>query len=118
MMDEPEKVLDRVDHIALEVKDIDATVRWYKERFNCSVSYQDDTWAMLEFGNINIAFVIAREHPPHVGIEREDASSFGKLKKHRDGSESCYLADPGGNTLEVLKPYVISSSSSPKATSK
>ena len=42
MMDEPEKVLDRVDHIALEVKDIDATVRWYKERFNCSVSYQDD----------------------------------------------------------------------------
>ena len=106
-MEEQKEKLDAVDHIALEVKDIDATVRWYTDRFECSVSYQDDTWAMLKFANMSVAFVLASQHPPHLGIVREDAASFGKLKKHRDGSESCYLADPGGNTLEVLKPYSI-----------
>lgn len=106
-MEKSQKELDSIDHIALEVQDIESTVRWYKERFECSVSYQDDTWAMLKFSNLSIAFVLPRQHPSHIGIVRDDAESFGKLKKHRDGSESCYLADPGGNTLEVLKPYSI-----------
>lgn len=37
--------LDSVDHVAIPVSNIESTVTWYKERFSCTVEYQDDTWA-------------------------------------------------------------------------
>lgn len=97
-------ILDLVDHIAIQVDDIGQSVDWYKKTFKCIVEYQDETWAMLNFSNIKIALVISAQHPPHIGIIREDASEFGKLKTHRDGTESCYVSDPSKNILEVLKP--------------
>lgn len=96
--------LDKIDHIAVQVDDIALAVEWYTTTFNCSVEYQDHTWAMLAFSNIKIALVISAQHPPHIGIIRPDASNFGKLKTHRDGTESCYVSDPCKNILEVLKP--------------
>lgn len=98
-----EKTLDQIDHIAVQVQDIEETVRWYSERFNCAVSYKDETWALLKFGNISLAFVVKSQHPPHIGISRDDASVFGKLKPHRDGTESCYIQDPSENYIEVVK---------------
>ncbi|MCW5821221.1 MAG: VOC family protein [Cyanobacteria bacterium TGS_CYA1] len=96
--------LDKIDHIAVQVEDIGQAVSWYQNTFNCNVEYQDDTWAMLAFSNIKIALVISAQHPVHIGIVRPDASNFGKLKTHRDGTESCYVSDPSKNILEVLKP--------------
>jgi len=96
--------LDQIDHIAVQVEDIAAAVEWYKGTFKCIIDYQDETWAMLNFSNIKLALVLPRQHPAHIGIIREDASTFGKLKTHRDGSESCYVSDPSKNILEVLKP--------------
>ncbi|MFM8893395.1 MAG: VOC family protein [Planctomycetia bacterium] len=32
------------------------------------------------------------------------AEEFGPLKGHRDGTRSCYVADPSGNPVEVLAP--------------
>lgn len=102
--------LDAIDHLALEVDDIDSAVTWYQERFRCEVLYRDATWAMLEFSNLKLAFVVREEHPPHLGIVRDDAEKYGKLKQHRDGSRSCYLKGPGGNVVEVLTPYSIDKS--------
>ncbi|MBT7422839.1 MAG: VOC family protein, partial [Candidatus Marinimicrobia bacterium] len=31
---------DFIDHIAVEVKNVDAAVKWYSEKFNCNVKYQ------------------------------------------------------------------------------
>lgn len=104
---ESRAALDAIDHLALEVDDIDSAVAWYQERFRCEVLYRDATWAMLEFSNLKLAFVVKEEHPPHLGIVREDAEKFGKLKQHRDGSRSCYLKGPGGNVVEVLTPYSL-----------
>jgi catechol 2,3-dioxygenase-like lactoylglutathione lyase family enzyme len=96
--------LDEVDHLALAVPDVGDAVAWYRERFGCEVVYQDDTWAMVRFANIRIAFVTTGEHPPHIAFERPDAASYGELVEHRDRSASVYLQDPGGNAVEIVRP--------------
>jgi hypothetical protein len=93
--------LDTLHHTALRVKDVKETVAWYTERFRCKVEYQDATWAMLEFENVRLAFVLAEQHPPHVAI-LGDPALFGEPSIHRDGTASVYVKDPNGNNLEIL----------------
>ena len=98
------RALDAIDHVAVEVADVDRAVEWYAERFRCRVAYRDATWAMLEFGNVRLALMAPGQHPPHVAVSRSDAAAFGPLKTHRDGLRYVYLTDPFGNTVEVLEP--------------
>lgn len=94
---------DRIDHLAVVVEDLNATLDWYLQKFKCSVLYRDQTWAMIEFANIKLAFVVPGEHPHHMCVVRPDANSFGSLKTHRDGTRSCYIQDPSKNILEILE---------------
>lgn len=96
--------LDSIHHVAISVPDIAQAVDWYRANFRCSVSYQDDTWAMLDFANLKLALVIPSQHPPHLGLISPAAESFGELKRHRDGTRSIYIADPAGNPVEILAP--------------
>ena len=95
-------VLNVIDHIAVPVTDIGAAVDWYTRTFSCTVEYQDATWALLGFANIRLALVIPEQHPAHIGFVDPLAERFGALKLHRDGTRSCYIADPAGNSVEVL----------------
>lgn len=94
--------LDSIDHVAIPVKDIGETVAWYTRTFECVVRYQDETWALLAFANMSLALVVPEQHPPHIGLVSERAEEFGELKTHRDGTRSCYIHDPGGNSVEIL----------------
>jgi catechol 2,3-dioxygenase-like lactoylglutathione lyase family enzyme len=94
--------LDSVDHIAIPVEDVKSAVDWYTRTFRCEVKYQDDTWAFLKFGNIELALVIPSQHPGHIAFVSPDAGKFGTLKLHRDGTRSCYVKDPAGNSVEIL----------------
>ena len=94
--------LDVIHHAALSVSDIAASVAWYQQRFRCVVVYQDATWALLKFANMNIALVVPEQHPPHMGVLHADAEQFGALTTHRDGTRSVYIADPDGNQIEVM----------------
>ncbi len=96
---------DRIDHIAISVSDVKAAVEWYTSKFNCRIKYQDESWAYLGFDNINLALVIPGQHPSHLAFIREDAEDYGTLKTHRDGTKSCYLSDPAGNSIEIMAPY-------------
>jgi len=96
------KALDRLHHLAISVADIATAVEWYTNTFSCEVSYQDETWALLRFQNLHLALVIPEQHPPHVAFTRPDASRFGELKTHRDGTRSCYIEDPAGNAVEIM----------------
>jgi catechol 2,3-dioxygenase-like lactoylglutathione lyase family enzyme len=96
--------LDAIHHIAISVNDIASAVDWYRASFRCRVSYQDETWALLEFANTSLALVIPSQHPPHIGFVSPDAEKHGPLKRHRDGTRSIYLADPAGNPVEILAP--------------
>ena len=86
---------------AISVSDVKSTVEWYLKNFSCKVSYQDETWALLEFANIRVAFVLPQQHPPHFALLR-DPALFGEPKTHRDGTRSVYVSDPSGNSVEVL----------------
>jgi catechol 2,3-dioxygenase-like lactoylglutathione lyase family enzyme len=98
----PEAPLDSIHHIAVSVKDIKSAVDWYTRNFQCKVSYQDDTWAFLEFANLKLALVIPSQHPAHIAFLSPEAERFGPLKPHRDGTRSCYVTDPAGNSIEIM----------------
>src|SRR5437588_12471859 len=97
-----ERLLDSIHHVALAVTDIPSAVEWYRSHFACTVSYQDDTWAMLDFANMKLALVIPQQHPPHIAFVHPEAEKYGPLKAHRDGTRSCYLKDAAGNAVELL----------------
>ena len=98
--------MDRIDHIAIAVEDIGEALEWYKNQFTCAVAYQDDTWALLEFDNTNLALVLEEQHPGHFAVEREDATRFGKLKTHRDQTQSVYISDPWKNSIEIMQKNI------------
>ena len=94
---------DIIHHIAIQVKNIQRAIEWYTKNFNVKVTYQDDTWAMLQFKNIKLALVIPEQHPAHIAIESREAEQFGVLTKHRDGTQSVYSSDSEDNVIEVMK---------------
>jgi catechol 2,3-dioxygenase-like lactoylglutathione lyase family enzyme len=96
--------LDEIHHVAIAVANVSKAVEWYTRHFRCDIEYHDETWALLVFGNTRLALVIPEQHPPHIGFIHPQAESFGELKLHRDGTRSCYVADPAGNAVEVLAP--------------
>jgi catechol 2,3-dioxygenase-like lactoylglutathione lyase family enzyme len=95
--------LDSIHHVAIPVTDLESTVSWYLENFASRLLYQDKTWALLEFANTRLAFVVPEQHPAHVAFERPDAERFGPLTGHRDGTRSTYVEDPSGNAVEILE---------------
>ena len=92
----------KIDHIALQVDNIRESVQYYNTMYNSTTIYEDDTWAFLQFDNIKLALVVEDEHPYHIAFVAENIDS-DKTVKHRDGSESYYLKDPSGNTIEIIK---------------
>jgi catechol 2,3-dioxygenase-like lactoylglutathione lyase family enzyme len=98
----PAAPLDSVHHVAISVDNIATAVQWYRDRFQCRVSYQDDTWAMLDFANIKLALVLPEQHPAHIAFSQSDAGRFGPLRTHRDGTRSTYIADAAGNPVEIM----------------
>jgi len=98
--------LDDIDHIAIPVTeaDLDKTVDYYLQNFNCQTLYRDESWAFLRFNNIKLAFVVPGQHPPHLAFISARAEEFGQLKTHRDGTRSVYISDPSENTIEIMAP--------------
>ncbi len=93
--------MDHIDHVAIQVEDIDRAVKWYTDRFDCEVDYKDKTWAFIHFANVALALVKPDEHPAHVAVRTADAGPDAAT--HRDGTRSVYLTDSEGNRVELLE---------------
>ena len=97
----------KLDHVALNVEDIDKSVLWYVQNLKAHVTYRDSSWAMLEVGDIKIALTQASQHPPHVAFRVEGDLLFPcklpEIRVHRDGSRYYYQKDPDGNTIEWIR---------------
>ena len=92
----------KIDHIALSVDNPRQAADWYIENFGADLIYADETWSIIQFENIKLAFVVPNEHPAHFAFEIENANlPEGKL--HRDGSKSVYKKDPWGNIFELIQ---------------
>lgn len=105
-----DNTLDSVHHVAIVVQDIAEAVKWYRAAFQCEITYQDETWAMLKFANLGLALVVPHQHPSHLGFVTPRAKDYGTLKRHRDGTESIYISDPSGNAVELLSPESVAAS--------
>ena len=95
--------MDKIDHIAIQTKNINESVIWYTKIFSCDVLFQDKTWALLEFNNIKLALVVPEQHPPHIAVKRRNLEKYGNPVKHRDGSESVYINSPDKNVFELIR---------------
>ena len=91
--------MERIDHVAIVVNNITRAVKWYTQNRDCKVKYQDDSWALLQFENIDLALFFPAAHPPHLAFQDNTISG----DKHRDGSEYVYDHDTFGNIIEKIK---------------
>ena len=93
-------MIEKIDHIAITVPNIKKGVEWYTKYRKCKVKYQDNTWALIGFKNVDLALVLPNEPPPHIAFVDESIKD-GTI--HRDGSESIYDHDTFGNIIEKIK---------------
>ena len=93
--------MERIDHVAIPVNNIAMAAKWYTENFDCKIKYQDKTWAILRFDNIDLALVSPAEHPPHIAFVDKDIKE--EQVTHRDGSKAKYEHDGFGNMIEKIK---------------
>ena len=128
--------LQGLRHLALRVRDIRKAKDFYQRIFNMKVVWEPDPQnCYLSSGTDNLALHEAPApgdpEPPqplwspleHFGFIAgspqvvDDWAEWAKQngvrilaapKQHRDGSYSCYLADPDGNSIQILYDPTIS----------
>ncbi len=93
----------KVDHIAISVESPAEAAEWYSKKFTGDILYSDDTWAVVQFENIKLAFVVSSQHPSHFAFRVNKFGDCDTVKTHRDGTESSYKKDPWGNIYELIR---------------
>jgi catechol 2,3-dioxygenase-like lactoylglutathione lyase family enzyme len=93
----------KLDHIAINVTDIQRSIDWYQTEFNAIIEYSDETWAILKIGTVKLALTLASQHKPHIAFTQDKPPlDYTKIKTHRDGSTYIYVDDPDGNVIEKI----------------
>ena len=95
--------LDYLDHVAIQVDNINLSIDWYLDKFKCKKIYSDESWGLIKFSNCMLALVKKEQHPPHFAILNNNLSQSKHTKIHRDGSISKYIIDTDGNNIEIIK---------------
>ena len=101
-MNSEKGALDRIDHITLQVADIEASLRWYQSSFRCELLTQDKFRAILRFANVELTLILPSQEPNHLAFFRHDAHTLGTLRARPDGRHSTFIADPTGNPIEIV----------------
>jgi hypothetical protein len=78
--------------MALVVDDISEAIYWYRNHFVCDVLHQDQSWAMLHLGNVQLALIRPDQEPAQSGFLT------------RPVSDSSPFLTSGGNGIHF--PYV------------
>ena len=93
----------KLDHVAIQVKNIQDSVAWYVSNLEADILHCDETWAMLQVGDLKLALTIASQHPPHFAFKVDDVKKIpSPAGQHRDGSFYRYIKDPDGNVIEYV----------------
>ncbi len=111
-------------HVALFVRNYEATERFYVELLGMAVEWRPDANAVyLTSGNDNLALhrvtddFDGRQHLDHLGfildrpddvdewfdfLRAHDVPMKTAPRSHRDGARSFYCLDPDGNTVQMI----------------
>jgi len=112
-----------INHVAIEVADIDAALAWYAQIFDFTLRGKGDRNAFIDMGDqfINLTLVpdyaVSGEEKRHIGFVVDDRSRIIELAKAAgarfvDGPFLDFL-DPWGNRLEIIEYSNIQYSKTP-----
>ena len=101
-----------INHVALEVADIDATLTWYERWFAFTLRGRGRQMAFIDLGDQFIALMQAGADGPHIdrtrhhGIVVDDKEAL-RAELREAGVEvassgSLRIHDPSGNQLEIV----------------
>ena len=94
--------LTQVHHVAINVSNLAAAIKWYQTSFNCRLIHQEPRQAILQFANVKLALLLPSQEQPHVAFVKADAANFGELFPQPGDIQSTCLADPTGNLVELV----------------
>jgi len=113
MTDDPKPRLVGINHVALEVGDIDAALDWYGRLFSFTLRGKGERNAFIDMGDQFINMTKAPGHPDgptearHIGLVVDDRSRILDLAKAAGARmvEGPFLdfLDPWGNRLEIIE---------------
>jgi len=113
MSDDTKPRLVGINHVALEVGDIDAALEWYGRLFRFTLRGKGERNAFIDMGdqfiNLTLAPMPARTEAErrHIGLVVDDRSRIVELAKAAGAKmvEGPFLdfLDPWGNRLEIIE---------------
>jgi len=113
MAEDPKPRLVGINHVALEVGDIDAALEWYGRLFTFTLRGKGERNAFIDMGDQFINLTLASGHPDgptearHIGLVVDDRSHILDLAKAAGARmvEGPFLdfLDPWGNRLEIIE---------------
>jgi len=99
-----------INHVALEVGDLDEALRWYGRFFEFELRGRAGTMAFIDIGDQFIALAAGRTQPPdgarHFGLVVDDKEAVRAAMQQAgmpvQSSGSLDFDDPWGNHLQVV----------------
>lgn len=102
-----------INHVALEVDDIDAALEWYGRLFEFELRGRSSSGAFIDMGDQFIALTEtdaasdSTDASRHVGLVVDDLDAVERrlpdLDVEQVSTSSCDIRDPWGNRLQVVE---------------
>ncbi|MCB0345214.1 MAG: hypothetical protein KDD66_08845 [Bdellovibrionales bacterium] len=93
---------DSIEHIAINVADIDSAVEWYISSFDCELTAKTAQKAVISFANCKLVLVLPSIERQHTAFVKRDAATYGELTPRGNEAPSTYVSDPAGNIIKLF----------------
>ena len=114
MTQQPETAKARavgINHVALEVGDIDAALEFYGAIFEISLRGRSETMAFIDLGDQFIALSVKRTQPPdtgrHFGLVVDDAGAIRRALEEMSVEEVCERMGMNANQVYKAKAQAL-----------
>ena len=111
-----------VNHVALEVADVDEALAWYGRSFELTLRGRGGGMAFVDMGDQFLGFSSGRSQPPddhrHVGLVVDDLDTARRALEEAGaeilGGRGLVFRDPWGNLVQVVAYEAIQFTKTPE----